>query len=313
MSINRRLFIKRAGLAGALVATGVPSWAARGKGSRKDRFTINIVHTNDVHSQIDPFPANSTRFPGQGGFSRRLAYTQKVRNIDSQTLVFDSGDFFQGTPYFNFYKGKLEIELMNRIGVDVVTIGNHEFDNGLDMLANRIKEAKFTFVNANYKFNHAELDKLVKPYTILERYGIRIGVFGLGVQLDGLVNLVQRGKTEYSEPVEVANRISKHLKLNEKCDLVVALTHIGYTMGNNQDDKALATNSEYIDLILGGHTHTFLEKPDVITNRVGRKVWVNQTGASGVYIGHLKLDMVRGGDGEAQLVACQCSNVAMKA
>jgi 5'-nucleotidase len=288
---------------------GMPVFARQ----KRKTIAINILHTNDVHSQIDPFPSNHARFPGKGGFARRIAYIKKVRSIDPQTLVFDCGDFFQGTPYFNFYKGRLEIELMNRMGIDAVTIGNHEFDNGLDMLSQRISEANFPFVNANYTFNHPQLQKQVKPHIIIEKYGIRIGVFGLGVQLDGLVNLVQRGETVYNEPIEIARQVSDHLKTKEKCDLVIAVTHIGFSMNNNQDDKTLAAQTDNIDIILGGHTHTFLKEPEVIINRRGRKVWVNQVGASGVFMGHLKLKLEIGSNNQANLIACNAANVAMEA
>lgn len=310
MKINRRSFVKRAGAVGLLASTGLPVFSA---GRKNNGITLTILHSNDVHSQIDPFPDNHARFPGRGGFARRLAYAQKVRQQDPDTLIFDCGDFFQGTPYFNFYKGKLEISLMNRMKIDAATIGNHEFDNGLEMLSERVSEAQFPMLNANYNFGHPELKKMIKPYIILERKGLRIGVFGLGVELDGLVNAVQYGDTVYNEPVKVACELSHKLKQDERCDLVIAITHIGYSMGNNQDDKTLASQSEHIDLILGGHTHTFLEKPDRITNKAGKSVWVNQAGASGVSMGHITLTVNRNKQGKAELTACNGKNEPMMA
>lgn len=291
-------------MAGLLLMTGLPAWGRK----KQQTIQLTVLHSNDVHSQIDPFPENHSRFPDKGGFARRLSYIQQVRRDDPDVLVFDSGDFFQGTPYFNFYKGKLEIELMNRMGVDAVTIGNHEFDNGLDMLSQRISEAHFPFVSANYEFHHPALKNQVMPYVVLERKGVRIGVFGLGVQLDGLVNAKQMGDTVWLEPVAVAQRISQHLKQKERCDVVIALSHLGYSMNNGQDDKAIAAQTDCIDFILGGHTHTLLQKPEEVINRVGKKVWINQVGYSGVYLGHLNISLSRGVDGQVQLLACEGGN-----
>ncbi len=308
MNNNRRSFLKKTGLAGLLLMTGIPSWARK----KQKIIRLTVLHSNDVHSQIDPFPANHTRYPGKGGFARRMAYIRQVRSADNQTLVFDSGDFFQGTPYFNFYKGKLEIELMNRMHLDAVTIGNHEFDNGLDMLALRLGEANFPVVNANYDFHHPQLKERIKPFIVIERYGVRIGVFGLGVQLDGLVNAKQRGDTVWNEPVAVARRISQQLKQQEHCDVVIALSHAGFSMSNGMDDKAIAAQTDCIDLILGGHTHTLLKKPEEVINRAGKTVWINQVGSNGVYLGHLNLILQRNDNGETQLLACQGTSQAME-
>lgn len=308
MSNNRRSFLKKTGMAGLLLMAGVPSWARK----KQKTIQLTVLHSNDVHSQIDPFPENHSRFPGKGGFARRLAYVQQVRRDDPQAMVFDSGDFFQGTPYFNFYKGKLEIELMNRMGLDAVTIGNHEFDNGVDMLSQRISEARFPFLSANYSFEHPVLKDQVKPYVVIERAGVRIGVFGLGVQLDGLVNAQQRGGTIWHEPVAVAQRISQQLKQQERCDVVIALSHLGFSMNNGQDDKTIAAQTDCIDLILGGHTHTLLKKPEEVVNRAGKKVWINQVGYSGVYLGHLKLTLGRGQDDQLELLACEGDNQPLK-
>ncbi len=309
MNNKRRSFLKKSGLATLLIMARIPSWARK----KQQPIQLTVLHSNDVHSQIDPFPLNHTRFPGKGGFARRLAYIQQIRRSDSQTLVFDSGDFFQGTPFFNFYKGKLEIELMNRMHLDAVTIGNHEFDNGLDMLAKRFSEANFPIVNANYEFHHPELKNRIKPYIVLQRHGVRIGIFGLGVQLDGLVNALQRGDTVWHHPVEVAQRLSQQLKQEERCDVVIALSHLGYSMSNGMDDKVIAAQTDCIDLILGGHTHTFLQKPEEVINRAGKKVWINQVGFSGVALGHLTLSMVRGNNDRFELFACEGVNQPMDA
>ena len=276
--MERRDFLKYMLMGGvAMMTRPIESFATNTRVVGPVAKRLTILHTNDVHSHIDAFPANDEKYPGMGGYARRAAYIKQVReNTYRELLVFDCGDMFQGTPYFNFYKGKLEISLMNKMGIDAVTIGNHEFDNGLDILLDRVQEANFPFLNANYQFKDQRAQKLIRPYKVFERCGRRIGVFGLGVKLSGLVSKVNFGDTKYKDPISVADELARQLKRDEHCDLVIAITHIGYDRGSQPDDLKLAAKTRYLDIILGGHTHTFLPEPTFVDNVVGKKVRVNQ-------------------------------------
>lgn len=265
-----------------------------------DRSRLVVLHTNDVHSHIEPMPANDVKYPGQGGYARRTTYIAQTRAEGVETLVMEAGDMFQGTPYFNFYNGALEISLMNRMGVDVVTIGNHEFDLGMVNLCDRMVQANFPFVCANYTFADPRAASLVSPYKVFERCGRRIGVVGLGVELEGLVTEKNHGGTIYEDPIVCGNRMAKLLKEQERCDMVIALTHIGFAgEANHVDDCTLAAHSEDIDMILGGHSHTFLEAPVWVDNASGRRVLVNQAGYGGVIEGRIVVDF--DGDGIAHI------------
>lgn len=300
MKTNRRRFIRLISVAGTALFTGIPQLFAK-----KTRTTqsVTILHTNDVHSQIDPFPAEHPKFSGKGGFAPRMALIESIRREMKHVWLFDCGDIFQGTPYFNFYKGKLEIELMNRMKVDVATLGNHEFDNGTHELSKRIAEANFPFVNANYQFSHQRLVEQVKPYQILELDGIKAAIVGLGVPLDGLVNEVQHGGTTCLDPIATGNQWAKKLKEEMGCNLTIVLSHMGYKMSSGIDDLTLAAESTHIDLILGGHTHTFLEQPVAVPNKHGKNVWINQVGFAGIHLGRIDLLLEKQPNG-FQLVAC---------
>lgn len=290
MRTNRRTFLKQIGSAALAIALKPISSAARNfpKTSRR----VAILHTNDVHSHIDPFPPNDAKYPNLGGFARRKAYIESVRNQGIETLVVECGDMFQGTPYFNFYGGRLEIELMNQMHVDAVTIGNHEFDNGIDAFADRMSEANFPFLNANYDFADARAAQLVEPWRIFERAGLRIGFFGLGVKIEGLIDPKNAGGTVYRDPISAAQRAADELR-SQGCDVVVALSHLGYEMSEQPDDKQVAAATTGIDIILGGHTHTFLPAPVVVTNAEGAQVIVNQVGYGGINVG--RIDIVNDG------------------
>lgn len=257
------------------------------KGHQKKHITI--LHTNDVHSHIDPFPSDHTDFPDMGGVARRATLVEAIRNENPNTLLFDAGDIFQGTPYFNFYGGELEFKLMGMLKYDAATIGNHEFDNGIEGLAAQLSYANFEFLSANYDFKNTIMDGHVKPYKTFLRDGVKIGVFGLGVELNGLVTKDMYRETVYLDPVEIAQDISTKLREAEKCDLVICLSHLGYEYRNSQkpDDLKVAAQTEHIDLIIGGHTHTFLDRPTLVKNRKEQEVLVNQVGCYGVNLGRI--------------------------
>lgn len=250
---------------------------------------ITILHTNDVHSHIDAFPKDHADFPSLGGLARRAGLVHRIRTENPNTLLFDAGDIFQGTPYFNFYGGELEFKLMSMLNYDAATIGNHDFDNGINGLLAQMPYAKFNFIVSNYDFSNTVMDGQTQAYKLYEKEGIKIGVYGLGIQLDGLVTQQLYKETQYLDPFELATDMENRLKLEEKCDLIICLSHLGYAYEYPQkpDDLKLAKKTKFTDLIIGGHTHTFLEKPTVVTNNAGRDVLVNQVGCFGVNLGRV--------------------------
>jgi 5'-nucleotidase len=225
-----------------------------------------------------------------GGVARRAALIETIRKENPNVLLLDAGDIFQGTPYFNYYGGELEFKLMSMMKYDLATIGNHDFDNSIEGLYNQLPNASFEFVNANYDFKNTIMDGHVKPYKIVRKDGIKIGVFGIGIELEGLVDKKNYKETVYHDPVSVSQDMARILKQEEKCDLVICLSHIGYQYKNEPDkisDVRLATLTKDIDLIIGGHTHTFLDKPTIIKNADGKDVLVNQVGCYGVNLGRI--------------------------
>ncbi|WP_306352490.1 bifunctional metallophosphatase/5'-nucleotidase [Flavobacterium sp. '19STA2R22 D10 B1'] len=251
---------------------------------------ITILHTNDVHSHIDPFGPEDPRNANMGGAARRATLIENIRKENPNVLLLDAGDIFQGTPYFNYYGGELEFKLMSMMKYDVATLGNHDFDNGLEGFLAQLPHAKFDFISANYDFSKTILDGYVKPYKIFNKGGVKIGVFGLGVQLEGLVDKKMYKETVYSNPIEVAQDMTRILKHEQKCDLVICLSHIGYNYKNEPNrvsDLILAAKTKDIDLIIGGHTHTFLEKPTLVKNLDGVEVLVNQVGCYGINLGRI--------------------------
>ena len=223
--MERRTFIKQTGIASAVVA-GTPSFNlfAETKKSKK----ITILHTNDVHSHIDPFSPEDASFPNQGGVARRLTLIESIRKENPNTLLLDAGDIFQGTPYFNFYGGELEFKLMSMMQYDAATIGNHDFDNGVNGLAAQMPNASFKMLSSNYDFTNTVMEGLTKPYEIFIKDGIKIGVFGLGIQLEGLVTPALSKETQYLDPIEIALDMTRLLKEEQQCDLVICLSHLGY-------------------------------------------------------------------------------------
>jgi 5'-nucleotidase len=251
---------------------------------------ITILHTNDVHSHIDPFPVDHPRNPNMGGAARRAAIIENIRKEEEHVLLLDAGDIFQGTPYFNYYGGELEFKLMSMMQYDLATIGNHDFDNGIEGLYAQLPHAQFEFVSANYDFKNTVLNSHVKPYKIFNKGGIKIGVFGLGIELEGLVDKKAYKETVYLNPIEVAQDIARILKHNKKCDLVICLSHLGFSYKNEPNkvsDLDLAKKTKDIDLIIGGHTHTFLEKPVIQKNSEGKEVMINQVGCYGINLGRV--------------------------
>lgn len=284
--MKRRDFIQKTAAGSALVLGGMSLSSFTDPEPKR----ITILHTNDVHSHIDPFDTTDPKYPGLGGAARRATLIENIRRENPNTLLLDAGDIFQGTPYFNYYGGELEFRLMSMMKYDLATMGNHDFDNGIDGFYAQLPHAKFDFVSANYDFKNTILNGIVKPYKIFEVDGIKIGIFGLGIELQGLVDKKLYKETVYLNPIEIAQDMSRILKVNEKCDLVICLSHLGFIYDKEPDkisDLVLARTTKNIDLIIGGHTHTFLTKPYIAKNLDGQKVLVNQVGCYGLNLGSI--------------------------
>lgn len=290
--MNRKSFLKTVGGGTLAMALAPNLMMAEELNTQifKSSNKLTILHTNDQHSRIEPFDASYTKNPNQGGFARRASLIQQIRSQENNVLLLDSGDIFQGTPYFNFFGGELEFKLMSMMKYDASTMGNHDFDNGLDGFLKALPNAQFSFLCSNYDFKNTVLDGKTLNYKIFNKNGIKVGIFGVGIELDGLVGKKQYGETIYNDAVEVAQHYSNFLKKEQKCDLVICLSHIGYEYKDEPEklcDKILAAKTENIDIILGGHTHTFLPAPEIFKNREGKNVLVNQVGWAGLLLGRI--------------------------
>lgn len=286
--MKRREFIKNTAATSSLLTFGGFSLTSFNVVDNIKKITI--LHTNDTHSHIDPFPDDDPKNPNQGGAARRAVIVEKIRSEEEHVLLLDAGDIFQGTPYFNYYGGELEFKIMSMLKYDLATLGNHDFDNGIDGFYTQLPHAKFDFVSANYDFKNTVLDGIVKPYKVLKKAGLKIGIFGLGVELDGLVDKKLYKETVYNNPIEVSKDIVRQLKEIEKCDLIICLSHLGFNYKNEPEkvcDILLAQQTKDIDLIIGGHTHTFLDKPVIEKNSVGKDVLINQVGCYGINLGRI--------------------------
>ena len=251
-----------------------------------------ILHTNDTHSCIRPLKETlaDTTIAGCGGYLRRVALVKEERAREPELLLFDSGDFSQGSPYYSIFKGDVEIDLMNRMRYDAATIGNHEFDYGMENMARLFRRANFPIVCANYDFTGTPCEGLVKPYVIIKRKGVKIGVFGLAPELDGLVEKNSCAGVRFLNPVEVANRVARELKEDKKCDLVVCLSHLGWS-DEPYGDKTMMAQTRNIDLVLGGHSHSYLENLEWVQNLDGKPIANDQNGKHAVWVGRLTLDL----------------------
>lgn len=280
-----------AGIAGTVLVGG----SLRAQGDfleNKDLTKLTVLYTNDTHSRIEPFPDNDPKYAGEGGFARRAAMIESIRKTDENVLLLDAGDIFQGTPYFNFYHGELEYKLMSLMQYDATTFGNHDFDLGCGNILTQMKHADFDFINCNYDFKNTELEKNKKifPYRIYKKGGLKIGVLGVGIALQNLVDKKFVGNIVYNDPIKEANKISSVLRNDEKCDYIICLSHLGFKYDSDKvSDIILAASSSNIDLIIGGHTHTFLEKPYSTVNAQGREVLITQVGWAGIWLGKTEI------------------------
>lgn len=288
--MKRRNFLQTFGT--GVMVTSVGAFPLHALAAEPEFIKLTILHTNDVHSRIEPFPMDGGRYQGLGGAARRAAMIEQVREAEEHVLLFDSGDIFQGTPYFNFYGGELEFKLMSEMRYDAATIGNHDFDAGIDGLYKQLPHANFPFISSNYDFSDTVMNGKTLPYKIFNVDKLKIGLLGVGIELEGLVPASLYKETRYLNPIAEANRVASILKQDEKCDYVICLSHLGYKYRNEPErpsDVLLAAQSRHIDLILGGHTHTFLDQPEVIANLSDKPVLINQVGWAGILLGRLDI------------------------
>ena len=285
---NRRKFIQQL----AWGSTGFLAAQFPGSLYAKDDFVqISILHTNDMHCHIEPFPESDSRNGGKGGMTRLSGIIEQFRAENPNTFLFDAGDMFQGTPYFNYYKGELMLKMMSKMGYDAGTIGNHEFDNGLEGIKNALPFAGFPILSSNYDFSDTILNGSFTDHKIFRKEDIKIGLYALGIELEGLVAKKNFGKTIYLDPIKKAQEMEFFLKKEKKCDMVVCLSHLGLEFKEQKvSDKTVAGETSYTDLIIGGHTHTFLEDAIEVKNAKGNPVIINQVGFGALFLG--KIDFI---------------------
>ncbi len=287
MNLTRRKLFQKLGLLS--FGLFLPKWLGAFS-NKKELPKLIILHTNDTHSQIDPLPANHNKYPNQGGIVARANLIAKYRKENKHVLLLDAGDFFQGTPYFNRFHGTLEMKLMSKLAYDVVTLGNHDFDIGIEGFMNAQQYANFKFVNANYDFGQTAMAQVVQPFQIIQKGHFKVGVFGLGIDLNGLVPQNNFAGISFNDPFESAANVIKALKL-ANCNLIICLSHLGYQYEDKTkpSDLLLAEKVAGIDLILGGHTHTFMDAPTKVTQQDGHEVWIHQVGWAGVRLGAIEV------------------------
>lgn len=304
--ITRRKFLTTSAALGTVLlarpgdiftSVNTPSLSAPLREPRRGETLITILHTNDTHSQIDPVAQNDKLYPGKGGVVRRATLVKHVRRQNRNTLLIDAGDVFQGTPYFNFYKGEVEYKAMSAIGYDVGTLGNHEFDNGVDSLAAALKFANFDLVSANYDVHGTLLESKLKRYVVRDVAGVRVGLFGLGISPVGLITPANFKGITYHDPVVASREVVKVLRGTERCSLVIGMSHLGYYPKPKEGeigDSQVATQVDGIDFIASGHNHTFMEKPVSVTQSSGNETLIFQVGKSGIFVGRLDFTMRAG-------------------
>ena len=286
------------GAAGSTSPAGANSAASPAYGPLlDDAVRLVVLHTNDTHSRLDPFPADDGPFAGLGGAARRATLVQRVRDANEHVLLLDSGDIFQGTPYFNFFGGELEFRVMTAMGYDVATLGNHDFDNGVDGLVAMLPEAEFDFVCANYDVSDPALAARVQPWTVREFDGVKVGIFGLGIGFDGLVLESLHKGVEYRDPVQAARTTARALR-GQGCALVICLSHLGYRYRNpnRPSDRVVAEAVPEVDLVLGGHTHTFLDEAESFEHGRNGFTLVNQAGWGGMRLGRIDVSFDSSGE-----------------
>lgn len=288
---SRRKFLQQAALATGAVITSSNLFAEANE--MNDVTKLTILHTNDVHSRLEPFPMDGGRNQGLGGVAARAELIKKIRTEQENVLLLDAGDIFQGTPYFNMYKGEPEMKAMAAMNYDAATMGNHDFDAGLENFVTQLGHANFPLLLCNYDFTNTPMEFKYEPYKIFKKGKLKIGITGVGIEMKGLVPDNLFGNTQYLDPVENVNKVAAQLKRDKGCDMVICLSHLGYKYKEEErkiDDINLAKETENIDLIIGGHTHTFLDAPVLAKNKIGSDVIINQVGWAGIILGRLDFE-----------------------
>lgn len=289
--MDRRSFLKTSASAAVITAFGGIPLKAMSAG---DTFTLTILHTNDTHSRIEPFPMDGSRYEGMAGVEPRSRLIDKIRSEVEHVLLVDGGDVFQGTPYFNLFEGELEFKLMNKLGYEASVPGNHDFDKGIQNLADQLQKATFPMVISNYDISNTPLYGLTPPRHIIQKGPFKIGLVGSGLHLDGYVTPTMYGDIRFLDTVTEIEKHASILKHDEKCDLVICLSHLGYQYSTDKiSDVVLAAATSSVDIIIGGHTHTFLKEPTIIQNKVNKPVIVNQAGWAGIQLGRLDIHFER--------------------
>mgnify|MGYP000875915122 CR=1 FL=1 len=284
---TRRKFITQATLAAGSLLTSQSLLAGWESPVKK----LTILHTNDVHSRLEPFPMDGGKNQGLGGVAARAELINRIRREEEQVLLLDAGDIFQGTPYFNIYKGEPEMKAMSAMGYDAATMGNHDFDGGLENFATQLQHATFPVLLCNYDFTDTPMEHKYQPYKIFRKGPLKIGITGVGIEMKGLIPDALFGKTQYQDPVQKLNETAGNLRRHHGCDMVICLSHLGYQYKDDKiSDEILAKSSENVDLIIGGHTHTFMEEPAIYKNKSGSDVIVNQVGWAGIVLGRLDFE-----------------------
>ncbi|MEX1136411.1 MAG: metallophosphatase [Balneolales bacterium] len=288
--MNRKRFLKHSMITG--VGAGLIGFAPdRLLANKREDKRLTILHTNDTHSRIGPFPKNASQYAGMGGVARRATLIKKVRDQNPNTLLLDAGDVFQGTPYFDEYHGALDFRVMSKMGYDACAIGDHEFDNDVQGFCDVADKANFPFVCSNYNFGSTEMSYLVQDFITKKVGDIKVGIFGLGVDFQDLVPDHLHKGVSYMNPVIISRKMVSELRHTHHCDMVICLSHLGYDYDNYRvSDRLIASQVDGIDLIVGGHTHTFLDKPEVFEKSDGRKTLVTQVGFAGIVLGRIDFE-----------------------
>lgn len=296
--ISRKEFIKKSLYAAA--GTAIPFSLKGVPLLQSPNPDLTLLYTNDTHSRLEPFPDNSRVLPGLGGIARRASLVKKIRHEMEHTLLLDAGDVFQGTAWFDVFGGKLSFKMMSELGYDAMVLGNHEFDLGLQGLADAASEANFQILAANYFTDDTPIHPVVKSYQVKQFSNLRVGLFGLGLRLDGLMDPALYGKVRYRNPEIISRRIVQSLRRFHKCDYIICLSHLGYHYEDESriDDLKLASSVPGIDLVIGGHTHTFLDEPVVVNHSDGSSTWITQMGHGGARLG--RIDIKKLADGSLQ-------------